>query len=332
LPDQQENEKLEGSDEWGDVIYYKSFTPFHFDINKYFSEWKLFEKFFQSVKLLFDLIVIAFLLYCALNTITRFHGDVEVERSRWVDMIYLLLSIALLWMIISLRLSEKDLGELVSNHRFNARLAHESGTNIKIEYKNLRVIRTLAFVLVLFIANILKFILGTIDNITTNESFEHFIFTLILHLFFICAEILYVSISWMICSRFRHLNKTIENLIEKKERTIKDLQAFVNWYSQNLKQMRLFNGIFSSIMPVYFLVYLYCQVVLIEDEIVLYTNDKETSKVHGLLFIVFNCCIFTYIVKQTNDTTKEASKTAEFFKEYGNSRIMDREFNRKVMA
>lgn len=73
-----------------------------------------------------------------------------------------------------------------------------------------------------------------------------------LYIFFIETEIIHTTISWMICSRFKHLNRTIKHLNQDIILNSYKLKLIIEWFSRNIEQMTKFNRIFSSVMCVFF--------------------------------------------------------------------------------
>jgi hypothetical protein len=87
-------------------------------------------------------------------------------------------------------------------------------------------------------------------TITSATIFRRIVL-LFLYSQYLFIEIFFITICWMICTRFRHLNKTIENMSRNNLVNIENLKKLINCWGINIKQIALFNKIFSLPMAVF---------------------------------------------------------------------------------
>jgi uncharacterized membrane protein len=120
----------------------------------------------------------------------------------------------------------------------------------------------------------------------------------------------------MICARFRHLNDTIKNLSQNNSANIRELNKIIKWWGMNIKQVGLFNEIFSLPMACFFLTYVFILVLGIELIIINYDKQAISLVVCHVVFDSFKTLTLIYLVKQTTDITREASKTLKFLNQY----------------
>ncbi len=144
-----------------------------------------------------------------------------------------------------------------------------------------------------------------------------------LYIFFIETEIIHTTISWMICSRFKHLNRTIKHLNQDIILNSYKLKLIIEWFSRNIEQMTKFNRIFSSVMCVFFLSEASSLLIAIEDLIFDYGKVPIKISVCDLFFNIHKILVILYLTKQISDISKEASKTSRLVNELCLSKFID---------
>ncbi len=128
-------------------------------------------------------------------------------------------------------------------------------------------------------------------------------------------EIIYTTISWMICSRFKHLNKMI-NLLKKD--TILNTYKFkliIEWYSRNIKQIIKYNTIFGLGLSGYYFAMTSRLMLSLEDLVFDYGKLPNKVFICDIFFTIHKILLLLYITKQISDISKETSKTSRFVNE-----------------
>jgi len=120
----------------------------------------------------------------------------------------------------------------------------------------------------------------------------------------------------MICSRFRHLNDSVQNLRTKGIQNAQKLQEIIEWFSANVRQILKFNKLFSLLMSCFFFTHVYSSIIELEDLIHGYDKDHVPIFICNLISNLYRICILVYLVKQTTDIGREAAGTALCVNEY----------------
>jgi hypothetical protein len=166
----------------------------------------------------------------------------------------------------------------------------------------------------------------------------------------------------MIFSRFKNLNSTIREYIasqknddeskkaerstkqtgeqsskseisEEKSEDIELLHTFIKWFNINIRQMTYFNQVFGLSMTNFFFVHSCGLMIALEDLIYKYEKQSLFLIICNIFFNVYRIAIFVYIVKQTEDITREASKTSRYVNEFCHLKYIEgnnEEFKKKV--
>jgi hypothetical protein len=103
---------------------------------------------------------------------------------------------------------------------------------------------------------------------------------------------------------------------EGNNEDIEQLYAFIKWFNINIRQMIYFNQVFSLSMSNFFFVHSCGLMIAVEDLIYKYEKQSLSLIICNIFFNVHRIAIFVYIVKQTVDITREASKTYRYVNEF----------------
>jgi hypothetical protein len=120
---------------------------------------------------------------------------------------------------------------------------------------------------------------------------------------------------------------------EGNNEDIEQLYEFIKWFNINIKQMTYFNRVFSLSMANFFFVHSYGLMIALEDLIYKYEKQSLFQIICNIFFNVYRIAIFVYIVKQTVDITREASKTYRYVNEFCQMKYMEgnnEEFKKEV--
>lgn len=125
----------------------------------------------------------------------------------------------------------------------------------------------------------------------------------------ILTEMYFIYICWKICSRFRHLNKTILLIDENNALNTDKLKKLICWFKINIKPMSKFNKIFSLPIAVLVLNKVY-GLIIATEELIYNLNNGIHYKVFffDIFFHVYRITLLIYIVKQVSDISREALK------------------------
>jgi hypothetical protein len=105
-------------------------------------------------------------------------------------------------------------------------------------------------------------------------------------------------------------------LIKRKEQNVEELQEVIDWFNDNIKQMPTLNNVFSLPLSCFFFTYI-CGLVLAVEELIFYHNRQSIPILFvNIGFIIHKIGILIYIIKQTTDISREASKTCKLVDEF----------------
>jgi hypothetical protein len=296
-------------------------------------------KFIQKVLVLCTLILLIFLIIYLYNIMIN---PLEIERNRWVSISYILMSVYFIIFLMTLWLRNHDLEDLICGYKYPADVASniEFYPLIKYFVKNIlgikedisnkdRINRLFKFsfqilnllIYLLFYSFYIFYLMerpGASEYITLR-----LVIALPLYIFFIETELIHTTICWMIFSRFKHLNRTIKHFNKDIVLNSYKLKLIIEWFSQNIEQMKKFNRIFSLVMSLYFFSEASRLLIAIEDLIFDYGKVQINISVCDLFFNIHKILVILYITKQINDISKEASKTSRLVNELCLSKFID---------
>ncbi len=312
----ESNQPLEANnnncDKWPKIITL-SLLPFflfvpYFEILKTNSEQEIRKKIFY-IQGFFGFISSIVLIGCMLYMLEYLIDSVQKWRYRWIALTIAIISIVLLIFLIKFWFWREDLRKLILDHQIDSDIAVETESKSRLFF------RLSAMVFLILFIYYTDFTITTIilNNSNTTRVATPFRLTvwLPIHSQYLFVEIFYITICWMICARFRHLNDTIKDM----------------------KQIPLFNEIFSLPMACFFFTHIFILIIGIEDMIYNYDKQPISVIVCNVVFDSYRILTLIYLVKQTSDITREASKTPKFLNQYRFSGCNEenQEFKKEVM-
>jgi hypothetical protein len=239
-------------------------------------------------------------------------NPLERERFQWIALMIIFESIFLLTLIIKIFSNQNSLKDLLFNDKQPFGHKNESKTVLKIRFLFLITI-ILGFY---YITSNIAIVLNREQN-TNKTVFEYRLeFGLPVYSTYLWAQVFYITICWIICLKFRDLNSYIKVLIKGKERNVEELQEVIDWFNDNIKQMSTLNKVFSLPLSCFFFTYV-CGLVLAVEEFIFYHNRQSIPILFvNIGFIIQKTGILIYIIKQTIDISREASKTSKLVDEF----------------
>jgi hypothetical protein len=215
--------------------------------------------------------ILAFCSTVVLIFITLYLYDIminpsKMERNRWVSIAYSVVSIYLITFLMILRLRNHELSDLICGYEYPAYIAaniefyplinyivniSRNLFRIKKEISNkVRINRFFKFSIFLIMQKFIYFVVLTIFTLYLVKIpglYENRYLRLKnafpLQLSLIVTEIFYSAISWMICSRFKHLNRTINLSMKDTILSTYKFKLIIERYSYNIKQIIKYNRI-----------------------------------------------------------------------------------------
>ncbi len=301
-----------------------------FEILKTNSEQEIRKKIFY-IQGFFGFISSIVLIGCMLYMLEYLIDSVQKWRYRWIALTIAIISIVLLVFLIKFWFWREDLRKLILDHQIDSDIAVETESKSRLFF------RLSAMVFLILFIYYTDFTITTIilDNSNTTRVATPFRLTvwLPIHSQYLFVEIFYITICWMICARFRHLNDTIKDMSQNNSANIQEFKRIINWWEMNIKQIPLFNETFSLPMACFFFTHIFILIIGIEDMIYNYDKQPISVIVCNVVFDSYRILTLIYLVKQTSDITREASKTPKFQNQYRFSGCNEenQEFKKEVM-
>ncbi len=334
----ENNQPLEANnnncDNWPKIITL-SLLPFflflpYFEILKTNGEQQICKKIFY-IQGFFGFISSIGLIVCICYMFGYSIDSVQKGWFRCLALDIIITSIVLFVFLIKLWFWRKDLRKLILVHQIDSDIAVETESKSRLF---VRLSALIFLILSIYYTDFTVFTIITNNSNTTRVATPIWLTVwLPIHSQYLFVEIFYIKICWMICARFRHLNDTIKNLSQNNSANIQELNKIINWWGMNIKQFPLFNEIFSLPMACFFLTHVFIVVIGIEFTIYYYDKQPISVIVCRAVFAVFRILTLIYLVKQTSDMTREASKTPKFLNQYRffGCNEENQEFKKEVM-
>jgi hypothetical protein len=331
----ENNEPLEANnnncDNWPKIITLSllPFFPFvpYFEILKTNGEQEIRKKIFY-IQGFFGFILSIGLIGCVIYMLQYLIGSVQNGWFGCLALTIMIIIIVLLVFLIKFWFWRKDLRKLILVHEIDSDIAIETEPKSRLF---VRLGASVFIILPIYYTNFTIFLIIS-NNFNTTRVATPFWLTvwLPIHSEYLFVEIFYITICWMICARFRHLNDTIKNLSQNNSANIRELNKIINWWGMNIKQIALFNEIFSLPMACFFFTHVFILVIGIEFTIYYYDKQAISVIVCDVVLNSYRVLTLIYLVKQTSDITREASKTPKFLNQYRFSGC-NQEFKKEVM-